>query len=70
MKPDAGLKPTRDVRTQISREHGNEPRRLAEYYMDFQRRFSHRLRWSTRGGPDGATSGHPDDAADLPPTER
>ena len=56
MKPDPGLKPTRVVRTEISHEHANEPRRLVEYYMDYQRRFSDRLRWSSHADqePDGA----------------
>ena len=44
MKPDAGLQPTRDIRQKISRELGNDPRRLVEYYMDYQRRFKDRLR--------------------------
>ena len=44
MKPDPGLQPTRDIRQKISRELGNDPRRLVEYYMDYQRRFSDRLR--------------------------
>ncbi len=44
MKPDPGLQPTRDIRQKISRELGNGPRRLVEYYMDYQRRFSDRLR--------------------------
>ena len=47
MKPDPGLKPTREVRSAISREHANEPRRLVEYYMDYQRRFADRLRWAS-----------------------
>ena len=46
MKPDPGLEPTREVRTSISREHGNDPRRLVEYYMQYQRRFTDRLRWA------------------------
>jgi hypothetical protein len=46
MNPDPGLEPTREVRKSISREHGNDPRRLVEYYMEYQRRFSDRLRWA------------------------
>lgn len=46
MEPDPGLTPTRDVRTSISREHGNDPRRLVEFYMKYQRRFGDRLRWA------------------------
>jgi hypothetical protein len=44
MKPDPGLQPTRDIRLRISRDLGNDPRRLVEYYMDYQRRFADRLR--------------------------
>ncbi len=44
MKPDPGLQPTRDIRQKISRELGNDPRRLIQYYMHYQRRFSDRLR--------------------------
>jgi hypothetical protein len=44
MKPDPGLQPTRDIRLRISREFGNDPRRLVEYYMGYQRRFGARLR--------------------------
>jgi hypothetical protein len=44
MKPDPGLQPTRDIREKISRELGNDPRRLVEYYMNYQRRFADRLR--------------------------
>jgi hypothetical protein len=46
MKPDPGLQPTREIRTKISREHDNDPRRLVAYYMEYQRRFSGRLRWT------------------------
>lgn len=44
MKTDLGLQPTRDIRERISRDHGNDPRRLVEYYMRFQLRFAERLR--------------------------
>ena len=46
MKTDPGLEPTRKVRKEISREHGNDPKKLGEYYMEYQRRFSDRLRWA------------------------
>ncbi|MBU1950797.1 MAG: hypothetical protein KJ927_18935 [Candidatus Eisenbacteria bacterium] len=49
MKPDPGLEPTRKVRKEISREHANDPRRVVEYYMEYQRRFSTRLRWAHGG---------------------
>lgn len=44
MKPDAGLQPTREIRGKISRELGNAPRRLIEYYVKYQRRFRDWLR--------------------------
>ena len=59
MEPDPGLKATRAVREKISREHGNDARRLVEHYMEYQRRFAGRLRWS-RGAeqePKDATEG-------------
>jgi len=46
MKRDPGLEPTREVRTKISREHGNDPGRLVTYYLEYQRRFADRLRWA------------------------
>ena len=67
MKPDPGLEPTREVRRSISREHGNDPRRLVEYYMEYQRRFGERLRWA--GAPDREPKGtaeHADPADDTP----
>ena len=39
MKPDPGLQPTRDIRVKISHELGNDPHRLVEYYMAYQRKF-------------------------------
>lgn len=46
MEPDAGLEATRAIREKISRQHGNDPRRLVEYYIEHQRRFAGRLRWA------------------------
>jgi hypothetical protein len=51
MKPDSGLAPTREVRTKISRQHGNDPRRLVAYYLEYQRRFADRLRWAPAPEP-------------------
>lgn len=62
MGTDAGLKPTRDIRERISRDLGNDPRRLVEYYMEYQRRFSGRL----RPAPDAAKAAEHADAADRP----
>ena len=44
MSTDRGVEATRAVREKISREHGNDPRRLVEYYIAFQARFADRLR--------------------------
>ena len=46
MKPDRGLERTREIRKKISREHGNDIKRLGEYYIDYQRQFAERLRWA------------------------
>ena len=46
MKDDPGLERTRKVRTVISREHGNDIRRLGEHLMEYQRQFAARLRWA------------------------
>ena len=49
----SGLETTREVRTRISREHGNDPRRLGAYYLEYQQRFTdrlrERLRWTESG---------------------
>jgi hypothetical protein len=66
MKTDPGLQPTREVREQISRDHGNDPRRLVEYYMEFQRRFSERL----LPPPGQERAAEQADAADRPSTGR
>jgi hypothetical protein len=65
MKPDPGLEPTRDVRTKISREHGNDPRRLAAYYMEYQQRFADRLRWAS--APERERKQTAEQQAPLPP---
>lgn len=46
MDPDPGLEPTRSIREKISREHGNDPRRLVEHYIEYQKQFADRLRWA------------------------
>ena len=51
MKPDPGLQPTRDIRVKISHELGNDPHRLVEYYMAYQRQvLDSRLRPAPGGG--------------------
>ncbi len=66
METDAGLKPTRDIRERISRDLGNDPRRLVGYYMEYQHRFSGRL----RPAPDGDEAAEHADATDRPPAGR
>ena len=70
--PDPGLEATRAVREKISREHGNDPKHLVEYYIEHQRRFAGRLRWS-RGAeqePDDATEDAAVPDAGTQPSER
>jgi hypothetical protein len=62
MSPDRGLEATRAIREKIAPEHGNDPRRLVEYYLAYQERFAERLRRAP--GP-GHTSG---EAAEHPGT--
>ncbi len=50
MKPDPGLQPTRDIRVKISHELGNDPHRLVEYYMAYQRSLDSRSRPAPGGG--------------------
>jgi hypothetical protein len=64
MKADAGVERTREVRTRISREHGNDMRRLVEYYIEYQRQFSSRLRWAPGGHQEPAEPAEPAAAAD------
>lgn len=66
MRTDPGLQATREVRQRISRELGNDPRRLVEYYMAYQRKFANRLR---RPPDHGGTAEHAD-AADRPSADR
>lgn len=70
MNADRGLEATRAVRQAISREHGNDPRRLVEHYFKYQERFADRLRrapgWSQgSGGPSERA-----DATDAPSPRR
>jgi len=40
---DTVLDAVRAARSQISREFGNDPRRLLAYYLEYQKRFEARL---------------------------
>ena len=63
MSADRGLEATRAIREKISREHGNDPRRLVEYYARYQERFAKRLR---RGPGSDRESGQPAGQLDAP----
>lgn len=63
MSTDRGLETTRTIREKISREHDNDPRRLVEYYMSYQKRFADRLR---RAPGVDTGSGEPAEQADAP----
>ena len=62
MKPDPAIATVREVRLAISREFGNDPTRIVEYYMRMQLRFEDRL----RPGPGEAGTGDDDDGAEQP----
>jgi hypothetical protein len=64
MSPERGLEVTRAIREKIAREHGNDPRRLVEYYLGYQERFAERLRRAPSPGPtSGEAAEHPGTAA-------
>ena len=44
MKDDPAIKRIRDVRHQISEEHGHDPKRLVAYYMELQRQRQEEIR--------------------------
>lgn len=66
MDPDPGLERTRNIRQQISRELGNDPRRLVEYDMEYQRRFGSRLRRAPGSDQVGDEATAQADAAERP----
>ncbi|MSP60357.1 MAG: hypothetical protein EXR72_08455 [Myxococcales bacterium] len=43
MKPDPALATIREARKAISREFGNDPKRLVEYFMERQKQYGDRL---------------------------
>lgn len=63
MDLDRGLEATRAVRGKISHAHGNEPRRLIEYYLAYQTRFAKRLRRAPAGAA-ASEDAEPSAAAD------
>lgn len=44
MKPDPGLEPTRTARSRISHDVDHDPEKLLRHYLEYQKRFAHRLR--------------------------
>ena len=54
MSSERGLEATRVIRERISREHGNDPRRLVEFYLEYQERFGSRLRRAPASTEEGA----------------
>jgi len=67
MSTDRGLEATRHAREAISREHGNEPRRLIDYYLTYQERFADRLR--REPGPDSTANVSSDRGDSLDPAD-
>ena len=63
MSTDRGLEVTRAVREKISHEHGNDPRRLIDYYMKYQERFAERLR---RHNDSRTAPGEPEEKVEAP----
>lgn len=43
-KSDPGIEKVRSVRRRISREAGNDPEKLINHYIEYQKRFADRLR--------------------------
>ena len=70
MNTDRGLEATRAVREKISHEHGNDPRRLVEYYIKYQERFADRLRQASASQPEPGDAADRGDAADTSPPRR
>jgi hypothetical protein len=65
MTTDCGLEATRAIREKISREHGNDPRRLVEYYLRYQEQFAGRLRRAPRSDQGSGDRAEPADAPDA-----
>ena len=43
MKTDPAIEEIRAARIAISREHGNDPKRLVAFYLEYQKRFADRM---------------------------
>jgi hypothetical protein len=66
MSTDRGLEATRHAREAISREHGNEPRRLIDHYLEYQERFADRLRREPGPGHSARDASDQGDSPDPP----
>lgn len=70
MNLDRGLEATRSIREKIAREHGNDPRRLVEYYLKYQQRFAERLRRAPNHDQSPREAAEDPGAADAPGARR
>jgi hypothetical protein len=64
MSPDRGLEATRAIREKLSREQGNDPRRLVEHYLKYQEQFADRLRWTSGSNETSGQDAEPAAAVD------
>jgi len=64
MSPDRGLEATRAIREKLSREQGNDPRRLVEHYLKYQEQFADRLRWASASKETSGQDAEPAAAVD------
>ncbi len=51
MQPDSPIARVRKARHKISEEHGHDPKRLVEHYMELQEQYQGRLVESTEPDP-------------------
>lgn len=51
MKTDPGIEPTRETRQEISQRVDHDPKKLIRHYVEYQKRFSSRLRPATTEQP-------------------
>ena len=65
-KEDPGLEPTRSARRQISQEFDHDPAKVVQHYVEFQKRFGHRLQQGPRVEPAEAKTTEPGVVSDSP----
>lgn len=61
-KDDPALAAVRKVRSEISREFGNDPARLIAHYEELQAQFKGRLIYGSEGHGDASEGNSPDAA--------